>query len=85
MMNHPIGVWEADFLWPDHRLVVEVQTTKYHATSQRMARDSVKEGELMAAGYLVLHVVDRHIVREPKRVAGLVAGVLRQRGASLRS
>ncbi|UUY01647.1 endonuclease domain-containing protein [Svornostia abyssi] len=78
-------MWEADFLWPEYRLVVEVQSTKFHATSQRMARDSIKEGELMSAGYLVLHVVDRHIVHEPKRVAGLVAGVLRQRGASLRS
>lgn len=85
VMNRHIGVWEADFLWPEYRLVVEVQSTKFHATSQRMARDSIKEGELMAAGYLVLHVVDRHIVHEPKRVAGLVAGVLRRRGASLRS
>lgn len=85
VMNQHIGMWEADFLWPDYRLVVEVQSTKYHATSQRMARDSIKEGELMAAGYLVLHVVDRHIVHEPERVATLVAGVLRQRGASLRS
>jgi very-short-patch-repair endonuclease len=85
VMNRYVGVWEADFLWPEHQLVVEVQSTKYHATSQRMARGSVKEGELQAAGYLVLHVVDRHIVHEPRCVAELVAGVLRQRGASLRS
>jgi very-short-patch-repair endonuclease len=76
LFNHFVEGWEVDCLWPEQRLVVEVQSTKYHATPQRIARDADKEADLLTAGYLVLHVADVHVMRRPVEVARRVARFL---------
>lgn len=76
LLNHVVEGREVDCLWPQQLLAVEVQSTKYHATPQRIARDAVKEADLMAAGYRVLHVADIHVIRRPADVARRVARLL---------
>lgn len=76
LLNQFVEGWEVDCLWPEHRLAVEVQSTKYHATTRRIARDADKEADLMAAGYDVLHVADVHVIRRPADVARRVARLL---------
>lgn len=77
-LNQYVEGWEIDFVWRELRFAIEVQSTRYHATSQRIARDAEKEGELMIAGWELLHVADRHLIHEPAKVARLVIGVLRR-------
>ncbi|MBJ7330184.1 MAG: DUF559 domain-containing protein [Solirubrobacteraceae bacterium] len=76
VFNAYVEGWEVDVVWRAERLCVEVQSTRYHATSQRIARDAEKEADLMAAGWAVLHVADRHVLHEPDRVADRVLAVL---------
>ena len=76
VLNAYVEGWEVDFVWHAHRLAVEVQSTAFHATSQRIARDAEKEADLMAAGWQVLHVADRQLVYEPAQVARRVVAVL---------
>lgn len=75
-VNAYVEGWEVDFVWHAHRFGVEVQSTAFHATSQRIGRDAEKEADLMAAGWQVLHVADRQLVHEPGRTAQRVAAVL---------
>lgn len=76
--NTYVEGWEVDVVWHRERLAIEVQSTTFHATSQRIARDAEKEADLMAAGWQVLHVADRHLLHEPERVAQRVLGVMRR-------
>ncbi len=74
--NAYVEGWEIDVVWRAHRLAVEVQSTRFHATSQRIARDAEKEADLMAAGWRVLHVADLHVVHEPEAVARRIIALL---------
>lgn len=78
-LNDHVEGWEVDFVWRAHRFAVEVQSTAFHATSQRIARDATKEADLLIAGWQVLHVADRQLVFEPNHVAQRVIALLSQR------
>ena len=81
--NVDLEGWEVDCLWRADRLVVEVQSTKFHRTAQQVARDADKEADLMEAGYVVLHVADVHVIRRPAQVAARVAALLSRSRRSL--
>lgn len=78
-LNDHVEAWEVDFVWRAHRFAVEVQSTAFHATSQRIARDATKEADLLIAGWQVLHVADRQLVYEREQVGRRVAALLAQR------
>ena len=74
--NAPIGRYRADFLWPDHKLVVEVDGYQFHGHRQAFERDRRKDQALLAAGYRVLRVTWRQLRDEPLAVAAAIAGAL---------
>lgn len=57
--------FRADFLWPEHRLICEVQGGSYsggrHTTGAGYERDRVKSVLAQLAGYRVLEVTGRHV------------------------
>jgi hypothetical protein len=63
---------EVDFIWPDARLVVEVDGSRYHSTRWRRRRDAAKTAKLRAAGYTVHRVTDVQIAGAPGAVAALI-------------
>jgi very-short-patch-repair endonuclease/predicted transcriptional regulator of viral defense system len=73
------GRWiEADFLWPDARLVLETDGFETHSTRQAFERDRAKDALLLRAGYRVIRVTWRQLVREPSIVAATIrAGLAR--------
>jgi predicted transcriptional regulator of viral defense system len=60
---------EVDFLFPDHRLVVETDGWRDHGTRVAFERDRAKDAALVAAGYAVLRFTKRQIADDPGTVA----------------
>jgi very-short-patch-repair endonuclease len=88
LFNAPVqiadGRIEVDFLWPDHRLVLEADSRDFHGTAVAFERDRWRDRELMRAGYSVLRVTSREAEREAEAVAATVASRL-STGATPRS
>ena len=74
--NVRVAGYEVDFLWRDHRLVVEVDGFAYHATRQAFERDRVRDATLQAAGYHVVRLTWRQVATEPHAVVARLASLL---------
>jgi very-short-patch-repair endonuclease len=75
--NVRIGRYEVDLLWPEQRLIVEVDGYAFHSTRAAFERDRARDAELIAAGYRVIRVTWRQLVEEPEATVALLAGALR--------
>jgi very-short-patch-repair endonuclease len=77
LLNAPVeivnGRLEVDFLWPDHRLVVEADSRDFHGTTLAFERDRWRDRELLRAGYATLRVTHRQATREAAAVADAIA------------
>jgi hypothetical protein len=76
----PTGRIEVDFLWPEHRFVVEADSRDFHATDLAFERDRWRDRELMRAGYSTLRVTHRHAELEAEAVADTIAFRLEESG-----
>ncbi|NLG68011.1 MAG: DUF559 domain-containing protein [Firmicutes bacterium] len=72
-----VGIYEADFLFPRQRLVVELDGL-VHLASGVQAKDRRKDQALRQMGYRVLHVANRDLVAAPdvvvQRIRRALAG-----------
>ena len=68
--------YEADCLWPEHRLIVELDFSGYHGTLTAFHDDRAKSNALIAAGYTVLRFTERHIVDEHAKTARIIKDFL---------
>lgn len=53
-VNVPLAGYEADFLWPAARLVVEIDSRGYHRSWAEQERDRAKDAAFQEAGHNVL-------------------------------
>jgi very-short-patch-repair endonuclease len=68
---------EADFHWPDHKLIVEVDSWLYHRTRHAFNRDRRRDVELLAdRRYRTARFTDLQLVHEPRWVAQTLAKLL---------
>jgi len=77
--NAPLHGYSVDFLWRDHRLVIEVDGYQFHGHRSAFERDRRKDQVLTAAGYTVMRITWRQLRYEPLRVAAVVATALTAR------
>jgi very-short-patch-repair endonuclease len=68
--------YKVDFLWPAHRLVVEVDGYRFHSSAARFRADRKRDQELIARGYTVIRVAWSHIVDEPEALVARLAAAL---------
>jgi very-short-patch-repair endonuclease len=72
--------YEVDFVWPEHRLVVETDGAATHLTARAFHADRERDAELLAGGYRVLRVTWRQLTREPdtleRRLRALLSGAM---------
>lgn len=78
-VNVRIGVYLADFLWREERLVVETDGYRYHRGEVAFHEDRVRELELMRLGFHVLRLSETQIDDAPKDVAEVLKIELRKR------
>jgi len=68
--------YTVDFLWPNYKVIVEVDGYQFHSHRRAFERDRRKDQALVAAGYLVVRVTWLQLRDEPLMVAAAVAGAL---------
>jgi hypothetical protein len=65
-----------DALWPEQRLVVEVDSRTHHLTVAAFEEDRRRDADLMLAGYRVLRITWRRLRDEPAAVAATLRALL---------
>ncbi len=66
--NVRVGKHRVDFLWPDERVVVEVDGYQFHGHRMAFEADRKRDRMLRAAGYTVLRITWRALQAEPYAV-----------------
>lgn len=74
--NARIAGLEVDAVWPEQRLVVEVDGYAFHGTRAAFERDRRRDARLLMAGYRVIRLTWRQLTRERRRVIALLRGAL---------
>jgi very-short-patch-repair endonuclease len=76
LCNRWIHGYRVDFVWPEHKLVVEVDGYQFHGHRSAFERDRKKDQILIAAGYRVIRITWLQLQHEPLRVAAVIAAAL---------
>jgi very-short-patch-repair endonuclease len=75
--NHEIAGRARDFVWLEHRLVVETDGYRYHSTRQARRRDNRRDRQLSALGWRPVRFTYEEIAFEAAEVAGELGELLR--------
>ena len=76
LVNHRLNGFEADFHWPEQRLVVEVDGWEFHKERAQFEEDRRRGLVHNAHGYAVTRVSAGHVAHDPALVAAAVAARL---------
>jgi very-short-patch-repair endonuclease len=74
--NTHVAGHEADALWPERRLIAEVDGWAYHGSREAFERDRRRDAALQAAGYRVVRFTWRQLADEPHAVVARLAQLL---------
>jgi len=73
------NVLRVDFVWREHRVIVETDGHGTHSTRQAFEEDRRRDQRLMAAGWIVMRVTWRQLTRNPEEVLDRLGQLLRRR------
>ncbi len=79
-VNVHLNGHEVDLLWPEHRLVVELDSREHHDTPWAREEDDVRDTDHVVSGYRVMRFTYGRITREPDVVIALIREALTDRG-----
>jgi predicted transcriptional regulator of viral defense system len=65
LVNERIAGYEVDLVWPEQRIIVEVDGYEFHGSRAAFHRDRDRDRALTAAGYHVLRFTWRQLTSEP--------------------
>jgi len=68
-MNEPLGPYFPDAVWPDQRLVVELDSYDIHTTRRAFEEDRARDRALTTAGYKVIRVSYRQLDSQADQLA----------------
>jgi very-short-patch-repair endonuclease len=75
-INRRVAGYEVDFLWPEHRVILEVDSITFHGHARAFEWDRRKTMALQDAGYYVIRVTRRQLVEEPYSVIAHITRAL---------
>jgi very-short-patch-repair endonuclease len=75
-VNEPYLGYVPDFRWPDHRVILEADSRRYHDHLLARADDRARQAVLEAAGETVLRTTWRELVTRPHAVVARVRDTL---------
>ena len=76
---------EVDGLWPDHRLIVELDGFATHGTRRAFEEDRARDRALLLAGYRVTRITWRQLTAEPAALATELELLLKAPGSRRRA
>lgn len=65
-----------DFIWRDAGLIVEADSRRVHGTVTAFEKDRLRDQRLVAAGWTVIRITWRQVVREPERLLKTLRSLL---------
>jgi very-short-patch-repair endonuclease len=74
--NTRVAGYEVDAVWPDQRVIVEVDGYAYHGHRAQFERDRKRDLALGAAGYRVIRVSWRQLTNEPFALIAVISAAL---------
>jgi very-short-patch-repair endonuclease len=80
--NERLGRYRPDFFWKAERVILEMDSWRFHGTRQAFERDRRRDQDLVAGGYVVLRATWRQIEKEPERVLARIAMAIARAGAA---
>ena len=81
-INHVVAGKEVDCLWPDQRLIVELDGFATHGTRRAYERDRARDRALAVAGHRVVRITWRQLTSEGDLVAGQLRRLLEHQAAA---
>jgi very-short-patch-repair endonuclease len=69
--------YEVDFIWPDQRLIVEIDGYAFHSSRRRFETDRERDAKLHAAGFIVVRFTWRQLRYEPAAILFRLGQLLR--------
>jgi very-short-patch-repair endonuclease len=75
-VNIPVGRFTPDFVWPEHRVVVEVDGWDGHSGPVAFEEDRARDVELRVLGWTVLRFTWRQVTQQGPAVAAALLVVL---------
>lgn len=78
--NVRVAQYEVDFLWPEQRVVLELDSYGFHGHRRAFERDHRKTMVLEDAGFHVIRVTRRQLLEEPYWVVAHIARALDRHG-----
>ena len=81
--ERPLLGYRVDLLWPDLRLVVEVDGYQTHGTRGAFEHDRRRDAELQAEGFVVIRFTARQIEHQPLAVIARLAHAILARTGEL--
>jgi very-short-patch-repair endonuclease len=75
-VNDSVEGYLCDFVWHEHRLIVETDGRRAHGTTRARRRDPVKDADLQIAGWRVIRIPSMRLFREPEAVSEQLARLL---------
>ncbi len=78
-VNVMLGGYLVDFLWPDAKLIVEVDGYATHGDRTAFENDRLRDQAHAAAGYVVVRITWRQLQHEPLAVVARIAQILARR------
>jgi very-short-patch-repair endonuclease len=79
LTNSRVGGFEVDAHWPQHGLVVELDSWRHHGTRAAFERDKERDAELSAHGITTLRFTYHQVTKRPRWVAGKLSPSLAPR------
>jgi very-short-patch-repair endonuclease len=76
LVNTVVLGHEVDFLWPDHKLIVETDGWAAHGHRRAFESDRARDAQLVAAGHRVLRFTWRQVIHETLLVTVRIAQAL---------
>src|SRR6476661_4052464 len=76
LVNYWIGKYQADFAWPEQRLIAETDGRATHATTHAFEHDRLRDRELVKAGWRVIRFTYRQLESDPEEAAATLRTLL---------
>lgn len=81
VVNTRVLGYEVDALFPEHRLIVELDGAEFHLDRATFERDRDRDAELLAAGFPTVRITWERLETAPAREAARLHAILQRRAA----
>ena len=79
LVNEPFGPYTLDALFPNERVIVELDGWEFHNSRDSFESDRERDAELLARGYVTIRITWERLIQHPEREAARLLTILRAR------